>query len=231
LDQFQTGTNGRTFIDRRSDNVFETSVQKPSVNWNEIHKGGPTMARESSRNREQVESVQPRQGQQVSRPQTGSLFTPFSMIRRFADEMDRMFEGFGFPGLERSGLWSSAASTFSPEIDIFERDGKLVLRADLPGMTKEDVRVDILEDSVVIEGERKYEHEENEKGMYRSERTYGRFHRQVPLPEGVKTENATASFKNGVLEVVLDATQIGKNRRRLEIQGDESSQKPGQTAA
>jgi HSP20 family protein len=120
---------------------------------------------------------------------------------------------------------------FSPQVDMFERDGKLVVRADLPGMNKQDVTVEVTEDAVVIDGERKYEHEENEGGMYRSERSYGHFHREIPLPEGIKTENATANFKNGVLEVTLDASQAAKNRRRIDIQGEDANRKPGQSAA
>lgn len=190
------------------------------------------MARNEQKNRQQPQSIQPREGRQMTRQQTGSAFAPFGMMRRFADEMDRILEGFGFPGIERSRSWDNPAGNFMPEVDIVEREGKLVLRADLPGMTKDDVHVDISEDAVVIEGERRYEHEENEKGIYRSERSYGQFRREIPLPDGVKTENATANFKNGVLEVVLDATQVGKNRRRIEIQGEESNRKPGgQTAA
>src|SRR4030095_3006522 len=95
---------------------------------------------------------------------------------------------------------------FSPQVDIFERNGKLVVRADLPGMTKDDITVEVTDDAVVMDGESRYEHEEKETGIYRSERSYGRFHREIPLPEGVKTENATATFKNGVLEVTLDAS-------------------------
>ena len=151
-------------------------------------------------------------------------------MRRFAEDMDRMFEGFGFPSMERFGRqWGT--ERFSPQVDIFERDGKLVVRADLPGMSKDDVKVELTEDAVVIDGERKYEHEENEGGVYRSERSYGHFHREIPLPEGVKTENATANFKNGVLEVTLDASQATKNRRRINIQSDDSNPKSGQSAA
>jgi len=152
------------------------------------------------------------------------------MMRRFAEDMDRMFEGFGFPGMERFRR-SGGTERFSPQVDIFERDGKLVVRADLPGMNKEDVTVEVTENAIVIDGERKYEHEENEGGIYRSERSYGHFHREIPLPEGVKTENATANFKNGVLEVALEASQTAKNRRRIDIQSEDSNRKPGQTAA
>ena len=187
------------------------------------------MARERSKNREESQSIEPRRRGQISRMESWPAFSPFSMMRRIADEMDRMFEGFGFPSIERFGPWT-AAERFSPEVDIFERDGKLVICADLPGLTKEDVKVDVTEDAVILEGERKYEHEEREEGVYRSERGYGHFRRQIPLPEGVKTDTASATFKNGVLEITLEAPQISKARRRIQIQGEEPGQKPSQAA-
>jgi len=148
--------------------------------------------------------------------------SPFGMMRRFADEMDRMFEGFGFPaGMGHLRPWKGSEQ-FSPQVDIVERDGKLVIRADMPGMTRENVNVDITDEAVVIEGERKYEHEENEEGIHRSERSYGHFHREIPLPEGVKSETATANFRNGVLEITVEAPQTRKNRRRIEIEGEKS---------
>src|SRR5262249_46759921 len=187
------------------------------------------MARERSKNREENQAIEPRRRGQISRMEPWSAFSPFSMMHRFADEMDRMFESVGFPSLERFSPWASG-ERFSPEVDIFERDNKLVIRADLPGLTKDDVKVDVTEDAVVMEGERKYEHEEREEGVYRSERGYGHFHRRIPLPEGVKTDTATATFKNGVLEVTMEAPQASKNRRRIQIQGEEPGQKPGQAA-
>ena len=78
------------------------------------------------------------------------------------------------------------------------------------------------EDAVLIEGERKYEHEKREEGIYRSERSYGSFRRQIPLPQGVKTDTATANFKNGVLEITIEAPQLAKNRRRIQIQGEQT---------
>src|SRR5215471_2621983 len=164
------------------------------------------MARERSKNREENQAIESRRRVGVSRMEPWSTLSPFSMMRRFADEMDRMFEGFGFPSMERLGPWTPVEH-FSPEVEIFERNGKLVVRADLPGLTKDDVKVDIAEDAIVLEGERKYEHEEKEEGLYRSERSYGQFRRQIPLPEGTKTDTANATFKNGVLEITMDAPQ------------------------
>ena len=130
----------------------------------------------------------------------------------------RRFEGLGFPGMERlsqRGFFDS----FSPEVDMFKRNGKLVITADLPGMSKDDVKVEITDDYVILEGERKYAHEENEEGVYRSERGYGEFRRQILLPEGAKPETALANFKNGVLEITIEVPSNSKNRRRIQIHG------------
>jgi HSP20 family protein len=190
------------------------------------------MARERSKNRDesQLPTVERHRGGQLSRRDSWPAFTPFGMMRRFANEIDRMFDEFGLTGAERFGRTFNMEN-FSPQVDIFERDGKLIVRADLPGLTRDDVNVEITDNTIIIAGERKYEHEENEKGVYRSERSYGRFHREIPLSEGVNTENATATFKNGVLEVTLDANQATKNRKKLDIQTDDIPRKPGQSAA
>ena len=184
------------------------------------------MARERSKNREETQSLESRRGGgQMSRLEPA--FAPFALMRRWFDDMDRIFGDFGFPAFERLRPGSiSEAGTFSPHVDMFERNGKLVISADLPGLSKDDVKVDITDEAVLIEGERKYEHEEREEGVYRSERSYGQFRRQIPLPEGVKTDTATANFKGGVLEITMDAPQLTKSRRRVQIQGGE-----GQKAA
>jgi len=189
------------------------------------------MARDRSKNREETQAMEPREHGQLSRTEGWPTVGPFSMMRRFADDVDRMFdrmfEGSGFPSLQRFNPWG--AEHFSPQLDIFERDGKIVVRADLPGLSKDDVKVDVTDDSIMIEGERKSEHEERQEGVYRSERSYGQFRRQIPLPEGAKPDTATASFKNGVLEVTVEAPHPTKNRRRIQVQGgEESGQRPGQ---
>jgi HSP20 family protein len=103
-------------------------------------------------------------------------------------------------------------------VEVFERDKQLVVRADLPGLTKDDIDVNITEDEIVLKGERRQESEENEEGYYRSERTYGSFYRSIPLPEGVDPDQANASFRNGVLEITMPAPeQTAKRRKRLEI--------------
>ena len=148
---------------------------------------------------------------------------PFSMLERFADEMDRVFENFGFGGLRsrQSGRGFgllSGEDMWTPELEIFHRNSELVIRADLPGLTKDDVKVDVSDNQVIIEGERQRQHEEEREGVFRSERSYGRFYRAIPLPEGVIADQAKATFKNGVLEVTIPAPpEQARRGRRLEI--------------
>ena len=99
------------------------------------------------------------------------------------------------------------ATTWMPQVEIFERDGKLHVHADLPGLRKEDVKLTIEQDQLVIQGERRSSHEEGgqQSGYYHSERSYGSFYRTIPLPEGVDTGTVDASFKDGVLDVSFDA--------------------------
>ena len=186
------------------------------------------MARQPSESRKESQAIEPRRRNQSLQENWTSL-SPFSLMRRFAEDMDRVFEGFGIPS--RTGRLTPWAETnqYLPEIDMFEREGKLVVRADLPGMSKDDIKVEITDRTISIEGERKYEHEADEGGVYRSERAYGQFRREIPLPEGVKTDSATARFKDGVLEISLDAAQMSKNRRRIQIQGEPGQ--PGKSAA
>jgi HSP20 family protein len=157
--------------------------------------------------------------------------SPFAFIRRFAEEMDRLFEDFGFEptlrlphllgrGYERlrheEGL---AQAEWAPRVDVTEREGKLVIRADLPGLTKDDIKVDVTEDTITIQGERKQETKEEREGYSYSECSYGSFYRTIPLPEGADASKATAEFRNGVLEVALPAPPHPQPEgRRLEVQ-------------
>ena len=150
--------------------------------------------------------------------------SPFGLLQRFADEMDRVFEGAFSGPTSRSWSGLSEAGAWAPEIDVFQRGNELVIHADVPGLNKDDLKVDVQEDAVTIQGERRREREEEREGIYRSERSYGSFYRMIPLPPGAITEQAKAQFKNGVLEIVMPAPPEQVNRgRRLEIsEGTES---------
>jgi HSP20 family protein len=188
------------------------------------------MARQQSEKKQESQAMEPRRRESMSRSMPWSTLPPFSMMRRLAEEMDRAFDDFRMPmRLGRTSPWGESAE-FQPAVDMFERDGRLIVRADLPGMSRDDVTVDITPDSVRIEGERKYEHESQEEGVYRTERSYGSFCREIPLPQGIKTDDATAKFKDGVLEVSFDASEMNSSRRRLKID-EETTNQPGKSAA
>jgi HSP20 family protein len=138
---------------------------------------------------------------------------PFTLMRRFTEQMDRVFTGGWGSDIawESPGLWS-------PAIDVSERDGKLVVHADLPGLQKDDGKVDATGDSLVIQGERRHEHEEQEEGYRRTERRYGSFYRAIPLPEGAQIEQARAEFKDGVLEVSVPIPASQKRGRPVPIE-------------
>lgn len=135
--------------------------------------------------------------------------SPFSMMRRLSEEMDRSFGRF-FSREEGESFWA-------PAVDVTESNGQLKVHAELPGLKPEDVHVEVQNDQLVIQGERKFEHEEKGDNVYRSERRYGRFYRAIPLPEGANTEQAKAQFQNGVLEVSIAVPEKEKSSSRREI--------------
>jgi HSP20 family protein len=162
---------------------------------------------------------------------------PFSLMRRISDEMDRLFESFGMgrnflpeefgQGRGRGGL-QSATALWSPHLEVFERNGKLVIEADLPGVKRDDVNVQVEQDAVIIQGQRQQQSENNSQaGYYHSERSYGSFYRMIPLPEGVNTEDATATFRNGVLEIEVPMPQQQQRSRRLEVRDGGSGETYG----
>lgn len=127
---------------------------------------------------------------------------PFSLLRQMTSELDRVFDDW--PSLPRPffGLAATSADTaWSPTVDVFEKDNRLVTRVDLPGVKKDDVSVEVTDGHLALSGERKRDTEEKKDNFYRSEREYGSFYRAVPLPKGVKLEDVKATFADGVLEV------------------------------
>jgi HSP20 family protein len=147
-------------------------------------------------------------------PSMRDFFTldPFAMMRRLSEEMDRAF-GSSF-GLTRSmgqrGMWS-------PAIEVRELDNEVEITAELPGMNKENVKVEIANEQIVLEGERKVEEEKKEKGFVRSERSYGHFYRAIPLPDGADMEKAKAEFKDGILRISVPLAENKRHTKRIPI--------------
>lgn len=142
----------------------------------------------------------------------GNLFAvnPFALMREFTEEMDRVF------GAAPRGAGNGAA--WAPTIEVKEKEGKLLVTAELPGVKKEDVKVHIEGDTLIVEGERKQEKEEKREGYYHSERSYGTFYRSIPLPEGAKPELTAAQFNNGVLEVTVPLPEAKVKCQEIPIQ-------------
>jgi HSP20 family protein len=144
---------------------------------------------------------------------------PFAYLRQMTSEFDRLFEGQGWPAFRWPGFRPRAAAAWFPQIDVFEKGNRLITKIDLPGLKKEDVKVEVTDGHLAISGERKTEAEEKKDDFYRCERQYGSFYRAVPLPEGVKLEDVKATFADGVLEVSIPLPVKEESKvRNVEIQ-------------
>lgn len=177
----------------------------------------PEGQNQSMSRREQQQTGLSRRRQQ---PMPNMLANPFGFMRRFGEGMEQLFDDVGFGGLMPRGF--DQMSQWTPQIEMFEREGQLHIRADLPGMNKDDVQIDVEDDAVLLRGERREERREEREGMYRREVSYGSFYREIPLPSNVDAENASANFRDGVLEITMPMRQSEGRGRRLEIQESQS---------
>lgn len=128
--------------------------------------------------------------------ETSAAMSPFAAMREFA---------------------ANTAKNWTPAIDIQRCDGNLVVTAELPGLKKDDIKVEVADKLLVIEGERKQEHKEDHQGYHRYERSYGSFYRAIPLPEGVKADEAKAELDNGLLKITIPAPQAQSNVRQVPV--------------
>jgi HSP20 family protein len=140
-----------------------------------------------------------------------------SPLRAWEQEMERMFEDFPFgrwPRLRDFVPFRVAREMHlqAPTLDMYEEENEVVVKAEMPGMTKDDIEITLSDATLMLKGEKKKEEEVKEKDYYRCEREYGSFLRTVALPAEVKTEGAKAVFKNGVLEVRLPKTEEAKKK-------------------
>jgi HSP20 family protein len=145
-------------------------------------------------------------------PLSRMMGTPFSILDELRNELDRFWE---WPRTARGE--GETKLTWWPKMDVFEKKGQLVVKADLPGMKKDDVEVAIEEGDLVLRGERKEETEVQEESYYRSERTWGKFFRRLPLTFEVDPAAVKASFREGVLEVTLPLPKEEKKPKAQKI--------------
>ena len=157
---------------------------------------------------------------------------PVREINTIQSEMNRLFNTF----FETSGGQGTSAGTslrWLPAMDLVESENDLVLRADLPGLTEDDVNIELEDNVLTISGQCKAEHEERKEGYYRLERASGSFSRSLTLPEGIDPDKVQANFERGVLEVRIPKPEQRKPRKvtisagagtAKEIEGSESQE-------
>jgi HSP20 family protein len=144
----------------------------------------------------------------------GSLLrmNPFSLMTKMTEEMARAF------GDIASNRGNAGAAIWAPAIEVSERDGNYVIHAELAGVKPEEVKLEVTDEGIVLEGERQVEREENKGGVHLTEREYGHFYRSIPLPEGANIEQARAKFENGVLEVTVPVPEQKNKPRQIPIE-------------
>ena len=124
---------------------------------------------------------------------------PFEGLTRWFDDIDTWFD---------TGFHDLPETTWRPAIDIEEKDGKYLVKADLPGLEKKDIHLVLRDGYLTLRGERKSEHEENKDNFHRIERTYGSFERTFRVPEGVTEKDIHAKYKDGVLELTVPTPKV-----------------------
>jgi len=125
---------------------------------------------------------------------------------------DEFFGGFGL-----APTWETGWSAFSPQVDIVDSEKEIKVSVELPGLDEKDIEVTLSRDTLTISGEKHQEKEDKGKNYYRMERSYGSFKRAIPIPCEVKAEAIDATFKNGVLSIVLPKATEGQCRQKITV--------------
>jgi HSP20 family protein len=144
---------------------------------------------------------------------------PLRELSSLQNEMNRLFNtAFDAPAAPGNG---GTMRRWVPAMDLLETADHFVLRADLPGMTQDDVKIELEDSTLTVSGERRSEHEDKQEGYYRVERAFGSFSRSLTLPKGIDADAVTASFENGVLEIRVPKPEERKPRRISIAVGDQ----------
>jgi len=142
--------------------------------------------------------------------------TPYSSLR---DEVMDVFDNFS------SGMSLTSSNQFVPKIEIKDKGSSYVVSAEVPGMSDKDMNVTIRENCLILEGEKKEEHKEERKGVYRSELNYGSFYRAIPLSDEIDPDKVTAAYKNGILKVTVEKRPESQRKsKKIPISMDKSSE-------
>ena len=137
-------------------------------------------------------------------------WNPFREMDHLGREMENFMDRVPFGFL---GKWNS------PRVDVYETKENVVIKAEVPGVAKEDLHIDMDENSIRLSGQTKRDQEFKDEDVYRSERFYGSFSRVIPLPAEVKSDEAKAEYKDGILKITVPKQESSKRRsRRIDIQ-------------
>ncbi len=168
--------------------------------------------------------VVPRKEESLTTREWGPTSLERSMLSTL-NEMERMFEETvhrPFFGLNwrpfQTLLGAGTYGDFSPVVDIFDEGDHIVVKSELPGLTKNDINVEMIGNTLCISGEKKSEEEVNKAGYFRAERSFGQFRRNLTLPEGIDYGKIKASFKDGVLDVRIPKSEGKESARRISIE-------------
>ena len=163
-----------------------------------------------------VRELEKREQGEVEAPQRERRLAPFEEMERWFEEaFNRPFFGYPrFPSIRFPELRMPWAEELSPDVDVYEEDKDVVVKAELPGLRKEDLDINITDDIVTISGEKKAEEKVERKNFYRVERSFGSFTRRLRLPSDTIAGKAKATFKDGVLEIRIPKTEEAKEKTK-----------------
>jgi HSP20 family protein len=148
------------------------------------------------------------------------IWDPFEELRRMEEWIGREFGEIGPDYFGRRALpgvpGEELAEAVAPYVDIKEKEGKIIVAADIPGVEKSNISINIKGDTLEISAEKKEEKEEKEEGYIRRERSYKKFYRSIPLPTEVDKDKVNASFENGVLRIEMPKIE-GEEIKKIEV--------------
>jgi HSP20 family protein len=135
--------------------------------------------------------------------------SPIALMREFTNDMERFFSG---------GVTTPEFKAWAPAVEVKRVNGTLLVTAELPGIKKEEVKIEATDAALIIEGERKSEKKDESEGYEMTERFYGNFYRSIPLPEGVKADMAKAELKDGILKITMPVAEVKAKTRNIPIE-------------
>ena len=151
-----------------------------------------------------------------------SMLGAWSPLRGFADlqrDLDRLFEDLVSPASSGGKSWSD--SSFVPRAEVHEDEGHYLMSFDLPGIKRDDIRIDVVDGQLTVSGERRHETESRKEGRFFTEREYGRFQRAFTLPPGVNADKVEASYEDGVLRIAVPKAESARPKQ-IPIQDSKS---------